>query len=148
MALHFVQELRRIGNFTVVEPGMVRHHLLQYRLIMEGGVTNANADVMYDVLQANVLLTGRVIDYQEGRGETGVPSVDFSITMLDKEHHMIVLAADSYNTGDDRVHFFDFGRISTAYGVAVEMIRGIIDRIDMSRAAPAVEGDGRIAPNH
>ena len=31
--------------------------------------------------------------------------------------------------GDERVVFFDFGRIRTACGVALEMIRGIVGRI-------------------
>ena len=129
MALHFVQELRRLGNFQVVEPGMVRNKLLQYRLIMEGGMSNANADVIFDVLQANLVMTGKVLDYQDARGENGIPTVEFSTSVLDKENHMTVLSADSYNTGDERVHFFDIGRISTACEVANEMIRGIVGQL-------------------
>ena len=135
MALHFIQELRRLGNFRPVEPGVVRHQLLQYRLIMDVGVSLATADVIFDTLQANLLLTGKVLDYQDGRGETGIPTVDFSAMILDKEKHTIVLASDSYNTGDDRVHFFDFGRINTACGVATEMVRGIVGRIGPPRQA-------------
>lgn len=129
MALHLVQELRRLGNFQVVEPGMVRNKLLQYRLIMEGGMSNANADVIFDVLQANLVLTGKVREYQDARGEAGIPAVEFSVSMLDQASHTTVLSADSYNTGDERVHFFDAGRISTACGVANEMIRGIVAQL-------------------
>lgn len=129
MALHFVQELHRLGNFHVVEPGMVRSKLLQHRLIMEGGVSNANADVIFDVLRANMLLTGKVLDYQDARGESGIPTVDFSTAILDRESHMLVLSADSYNTGDERVHFFDLGRINTACGLAMEMVRGIVGQL-------------------
>jgi TolB-like protein len=126
MTLHFVKELQRLGNFQVVEPGIVRNKLLQYRLIMEGGMSNANADVIFDVLQANLVLTGKVVEYQEARGESGIPVVEFSASMFDKESHRTVLSADSYHTGDERVHFFDIGRIGTACGVAGEMIRGIV----------------------
>ncbi|WP_243371561.1 hypothetical protein [Geotalea sp. SG265] len=129
MALHFLKELQQLGNFQVVEPGMVRNKLLQYRLIMEGGMSNANADVIFDVLQANVVVTGKVLEYQDARGEAGIPVVEFSASMLDKASHMTVLATDSYNTGEERVHFFNIGRISTASCLAGEMIRGIVDRL-------------------
>lgn len=129
MALHFVQELRRLGNFQVVEPGLVRNKLLQYRLIMEGGMSNANADIIFDVLQANGVVTGKTMDYQDARGESGIPSVDFSASILSKESHMTVLSASSYNNGDERVHFFDIGRISTACELANQMIRGVVFRL-------------------
>jgi TolB-like protein len=129
MTLRFIQELRKLRNFRIVEPGVVRNGLLHFRLIMEGGVSFANADVAFDVLRANLVLTGKTINYQDEQGETGVPRVVFSATILDKENRMVVLASDSYNAGDDRVLFFDFGRISTALGVATEMVRGVVEKI-------------------
>jgi TolB-like protein len=129
MTLRFIQELRKLRNFRVVEPGVVRNGLLQFRLIMEGGVSFANADVVFDVLGANLVLTGKTINYRDEQGETGVPRVDFSATILDKENRLVVLASDSYNAGDDRVLFFDFGRISTALGVSSEMVRGVVQSI-------------------
>jgi len=129
MTIHFVQELRRLGNFTVVEPGVVRHQLLQFRLIMEGGVSSAHADVVFDTIEANVVMTGIVDTYQDARGENGIPTVDFSATVLDKENHAAVLSSNSYNAGDDRVVFFDFGKINTACSLAIEMVRGIVAKI-------------------
>ena len=38
MVLHFVNQLRKIGKFHVIEPGVIRHELLQYRVIMEEGL--------------------------------------------------------------------------------------------------------------
>lgn len=137
MALHWVQELRRQGNIQVVEPGLVRSKLLQYRLIMEGGMSNANADIVFDVLHANLVMTGKVMDYQDTRGEGGVPSVDFSVSLLSKESHMTVLSAGSNNLGDERVHFFDIGRISTACNLANQMVRGIVDQLRLPEHDPA-----------
>lgn len=137
MALRFVQELRRLGNFRVIEPGVVRHRLLQFRLIMAEGVSLANADVIYDALESNLVLTGKVLDYEEARGENGIATVDFSTTVMDKENRMQVLSANSYYAGNDRVVFFDFGRISTACGVATEMVRGIVQKIGPMGAVSA-----------
>ena len=39
MALHFIEELVRVGGFDVVEPGVVRQKLLHVRLIMKEGIS-------------------------------------------------------------------------------------------------------------
>lgn len=132
MALHIIQEMRRLGNFQVVEPGMVRNKLLEYRLIMEGGMSLANADVIFDILRSNLVLTGKVMDYQDARGEAGIPSVDFSASIVNKESHTTVLSAQSYNTGDERVHMFELGKISTASTLADQMVRGIAEQLRLA----------------
>lgn len=137
MALHFIQELLKLGNFRVVEPGVVRNQLLQFRLIMEVGPSLTNATDIYDLVRANLLLTGNILNYQDEQGEAGFPRVDFSATILARENRTMVLASDSYNGGDDRVHFFDFGRITTAHGVALEMVRGIVESLSL----PVVAGE-------
>jgi len=143
MALRFIQELRKLRNFHVVEPGVVRNGLLQFRLIMEGGVSFANADVVFDVLGANLVLTGKTINYWDEQGEAGAPNVVFSATILDKKNRLVVLASDSYNAGDDRVMFFDFGKIRTALGVSSEMVRGIAERIVSPFRTPTSESEGK-----
>ena len=129
MTLHFIQELRRLDNFRIVEPGVVRHQLLMFRLIMEGGVSFAQSDIVFDTIESNLLITGLVDTYLDAQGESGIPTVNFFATALDKENRTVVLSSSSYNAGDERVVFFDFGRIRTACGVALEMIRGIVGRI-------------------
>jgi TolB-like protein len=140
MALHFIQELRKLGNFHIVEPGQVRHKLLQFRLIMEEGPSNANADIIYDTLGANLLVTGKVITYFDEQGQAGAPRVDFSAYILDKKHYLQVLASDSYNSGNDDVFFFDFGSINTAQGVALEMVRSITTRLSRPPEVSIDEG--------
>lgn len=138
MVLHFVRELGKIGNFHVIEPGVVRHGLLQYRVIMEEGVSLANADVIFSVLRADLLLTGKVTEYQDAQG--GTPKVGFSTMLLERESRMVVEASEGDSSGDDHVVFFDFGRVSTAHGVAAGMARGIAERIAGPPAAPEAEG--------
>jgi hypothetical protein len=119
----------------------MRNGLLQFRLIMEGGVSFAHADVIFDVLGVNLVLTGKAINFRDEQGEIGGPKVVFSATALDKEHRTVVLASDSYNAGDDRVLFFDFGRISTALGVSKEMVHGIVERIGSPFRTPTLTVD-------
>ena len=58
MQLHLVREMVKVDNIEVIEPGVVRKELLAFRIIMEDGVSLAQADVVWDALNADLLLTG------------------------------------------------------------------------------------------
>ncbi len=126
LALHFVKELVKLGTLDVVEPGVVREELLRYRVIMEDGISLADAEIMFGMLKADLLLTGNVNDYEDQQGSFGSPKVDFSALLLDRESRLAVWAVDDRYTGDDRVHFFDFGRITTANALAAAMVHSAV----------------------
>lgn len=120
MALHFVKELHRYENIQVIEPGVVRHTLLKYRMIMEAGPSLAVSDVLANntILGADLILSGKVFDYQ---GETTTSKVDFSVQIFDGPQRRVVWNSRSYADGDERVYFFDMGRIASAHGLASRM---------------------------
>lgn len=124
LALHFIRELTKVGMFDVVEPGVVREELLKYRVIMEEGVSLADAEIVFGMLKADLLLSGNVNDYEDHQGSFGTPKVDFSALLLDKASRRAVWAVEAHYTGDDRVHLFDIGKINTANGLAAAMVRG------------------------
>jgi TolB-like protein len=123
MALHFVRQLLAHENFTVIEPGVVRHELLRARVIMGDGISLADADLISRLLQVDLILSGKVMDYQDFRGPLAKPKVDFSAEIFEKKSREVVWAALSYNHGDDGVFFFDWGRINTAYVMATQMVQ-------------------------
>ncbi len=127
MALQFVQHLREVGNFTVIEPGRIRDELLRFRIIMEQGVSLPNAEVIFNNLNADLILTGYVMDYQDYQGSYGKPKVDFSISLLDRKSREVVWSSNSYNEGDDGVFFFDWGRVNTASVMASRMTQAIVN---------------------
>jgi len=124
-ALHFVKELTRIEAFDVVEPGVVRQGLLNLRVIMEEGVSLANADIIFGILNVDLILSGKVLDYQDYQGASGTPKVNFSVLLIDTKSRRIVWSSDSYNQGDDGVFFFGCGKVNTAYTMTSQMAQAI-----------------------
>jgi len=123
MALHFVRQLRARENFNVIEPGVVRQALLRGRVIMGGGISLADAGLISNLLEADLILSGKIMDYQDFQGSAAKPKVDFSAEIFEEKSREVVWAALSYNQGDDGVFFFDWGRINTAYAMATQMVQ-------------------------
>jgi TolB-like protein len=62
IALHFIRQLSALENFDVVEPGAVRQALLRMRIIMGDGLSLGDADILFRRLDANLILTGKILD--------------------------------------------------------------------------------------
>jgi len=125
MMLQFVKELTRLEGFTVIEPGVVRQTLLAMRIIMYDGASLPDIDLIINSLDADLILTGRVFDYQDFIASGGTPKVDFSVMLFEKTGRKVIWASKSYNQGDDGVTLFDWGNISTANALVTEMARSV-----------------------
>jgi TolB-like protein len=125
LVLHFMRQLRKFNNFYVIEPGILRQQLLDLRVIMEDGVSLANADAIFSILNADLIVSGKVMDYQDYQGLWGKPKVDFSTVLIERKSREVVWGSNSYNEGDDGVFFFDRGRVNTAYAMTSQMVRWI-----------------------
>jgi TolB-like protein len=125
MSLHFVKHLKEFEEFDVIEPGVVRQQLLSLRIIMDQGVSLADAEAIFAMLDVDLVVTGQVLDYQDYQGGFGKPKVDFTAEVIERKSREVVWSSTSYNQGDDGVFFFDWGRVNTAYGMAHQMVRSI-----------------------
>jgi hypothetical protein len=125
MVLHFVRLLKESGDLDVIEPGKVRQQLLGLRLVMDQGVSLADADAISAMLNVDLIITGEVNDYQDYEGKGGKPKVDFTAMIIERKSREVVWSSSSYNEGDDGVFFFDWGRVNTAYAMASQMVRSI-----------------------
>lgn len=114
------------GNFEVVEPGVVREMLLRHRMIVNRGVSLAQADVLFEELNVDLILGGMVFDYADNQGEHGSPRVEFSAQFIERKSREVVWSSSSRNTGEDGVFFFDVGRISTAQTMAAQMALQVV----------------------
>ncbi len=123
MMLHLVEEMARQGSIRVIEPGVVRRELLTYRIILEEGISLANADTVFSAVAADLLLTGNVSNYQDYQGYEGEPAVDFSVFAIERKSREVVWSSKSYNKGTDGAYFFDCGRERTASSMASGMAR-------------------------
>ncbi|SPQ00540.1 putative Lipoprotein [Candidatus Sulfobium mesophilum] len=137
IVLHFIEELLKNG-FDVVEPGVLRQKLLNMRIIMNEGITLKDADVISLGLNADLVLAGKVNDYEDYTGPEGSPRVDFSVLIIEKMTKKVLWSSKSYNRGDDGVFFFDRGKVSTADRLATYMTSAIVEKISQ----PGVEVEG------
>jgi TolB-like protein len=129
MALHFLTEMRRLEGITIVEPGLVRQALLALRVVMEDGLSLAYSDLIFKNLDADLILTGKVLAYEDYHGPTGKPRVDFSAILIERKTRKVAWTCKSHNEGDEGVYFFDVGRVNTAHAMASEMTRLAVETI-------------------
>jgi TolB-like protein len=125
VSLHFVKHLKEFEQFDVIEPGIVRQQLLNLRIIMDQGVSLADAGAIFAMLNVDLVVTGQVLDYQDYQGSFGKPKVDFTAEVIERKSREVVWSSTSYNTGDDGVFFFDWGRVNTAHAMASQMVQSI-----------------------
>jgi TolB-like protein len=126
MVLNIMSELKRAG-FDVVEPGVVRSLFLSNRIIMEDGISLEQANAIFAGSNADFVLGGWVLRYQDYEGVSGTARVSFSVQFINKQNQKIAWSSFSRNTGDDNVYFFDWGKVNTAHAMASQMARFVGD---------------------
>ena len=126
LAFHFVDQMLRNDFLTVIEPGLVIEQLLKYRIVMEAGPSDANAEILSSPrsLGADLVLSGTVFDYQDS---IGVPKVGFTVKVFEKTSRRVVWSSRSANDGAEGVFFFGVGTVHTAHQLASEMVRGTFE---------------------
>jgi TolB-like protein len=129
IGLEFVRAMALFRNFEVIEPGAVVVKMLRYRTILDQGLSLAQADILFDALQADLILCGTVFKYEDAQGAIGAPSVEFSAQLIEKKSREVVWSSFSSNAGDDEVFFFNAGRVSTVQGLAMRMTRLTVESI-------------------
>jgi hypothetical protein len=120
--LHYVRELFNLTDYKVIEPGLVREDLLRIRAIMPQGPSLAETDLITgkELLGVDLVLSGKVFDYQNASNN---PKVDISVQVIEKNSRQVVFGARIFNTGLDRVFFYNFGREYTAHNLLKEISR-------------------------
>lgn len=123
LALLFMRHLSSFGAFRVVDTGDVRQQLLQARVIMDGGVSVADAELVGTILDADFVLAGRVLAYQDYEGPDGRTRAEFSAVVIERASKRVVWSSHSDNSGTDGVRFFGRGRSTNAHAMATQMVR-------------------------
>lgn len=133
LALLLMRHLSAFDAFRVIDTGEVRQQLLRARIIMEGGVSIADAELVGAILEADFVLAGRVIRFEDYEGPEVTPRVEFSTVLIERKTRRVVWSSHSDNAGTDGVSFFGLGRSSTAHIMATQMARFVIEQIAGSR---------------
>jgi hypothetical protein len=90
-------------------------------------VSLAQTDILFEALDADMILSGTVLSYEESQGALGVPNVEFSVQLIEKKSREVVWSSFSDNSGDDGVFFFDRGKVNTAQALAMRMARQVVE---------------------
>jgi hypothetical protein len=114
--LAVVRRLLAARGLHLVDPGEVRHVLLDYRIVLRGGVSLVSARTMLKTLRADWVVVGDVRRFDEERA-----AAEFNLHVLDSETEEIIWQSRSYNDGDDGVTFFGIGRVSTTSALVCRM---------------------------
>ena len=134
MALRFIQQLAASDRFSVVEPGVVRDEMLEYRIIMAGGVSLDTARTLLTLLKADLVLAGYVRRYEEGLGSSlNIPKVTFTIIALERKTERVLWQMTSAHEGMDGVFFYDAGRVETASELTCRMVRAAVEKMGGSQ---------------
>lgn len=137
VATELVEALEASGRFEVVEPGLVRDELLRNRIIFQGGgVSLDNILPVLAELQADLIMTGTVYDYEDGE-QAGAVKVAFSTLLLDRESGRTVWMGTSSNGGLDGETLFGKGRIRTAAALACRMASSAAAQMAEAAGSPA-----------
>jgi len=139
MALRVLAPLVAAGTIQVVEPGVVRAEMLAYRIGSAGGISLDDAQVILELLHADLVLSGTVRTFADAAGSSGAPMVDFSAWVLDRVTGELVWSSSSIAAGDDGVFFFGLGRITTASGLACSMARGLVGPLLRGRPPATIQ---------
>jgi TolB-like protein len=121
IALRFVSQLAKSGDFDVLEPGVVRQKLLNFRVIMRDGIAKADAEGFFNQLETDLILAGTVLEYQEGNLK-----MEFDVQVLERKSRSDVWKSWSYNAGNDGIVFFDRGRVNNAGVLASKMVKTVV----------------------
>ncbi len=129
MELLFMRHLSSLPQFRVVDAGVVRAQFLDVRIIMDAGLSIADAEQVAAPVDADFVLSGRVIRYADYEGPSGLARVEFSTVLVEKKSGKVVWSSQSYNDGRDGVGLFERGLSKTAHAMATQMVRLTADMI-------------------
>ncbi len=144
LALEFVRQLVASPGVRVVEPGVVRADLNEYRITLDEGISLDVARVILELVDADYVLAGTVRDFVEPASGTGVPVVQFSAMLLDRRNSEVVWEASSAHHGDEKVVFFDIGHVATAPMLACRMASSAL--ADLLEGANPAAGTQKMRP--
>jgi hypothetical protein len=125
LLLHCVRQLVEEGRFAVIEPGVVRSALMQNRVIIPEGASLDISTLLFEKLDADLLLSGKVMTYEDFRGPDGAPAVSFSVQGVTRARGETAWASQSHRSGDEGSFFFAWGKVRTAHELTTRMTREI-----------------------
>lgn len=129
IGLDFLHHLSADKKFRVLDPGTLEEQLLLHRLIMPEGASLDTAYILFSFLDVDLLLSGKVLEYEDSSSPSGAPRVHFTTEVIQRQNEELVWSSISSNYGDEGVLFFDLGMIKSARDLASRMVKKTVQAI-------------------
>jgi hypothetical protein len=129
VASQIVRRLLDVDGLDVLEPGVVRAALLESRVIQDDGPSLSQVDALRAVLDVDLVVSGRVTDFEPLGTAPGSPFLGFSVRGIDAPTRQVVFSSFSFGRGDDRIGPFGTLRIRSPLTLTSELVRGVIDAL-------------------
>ena len=130
LASQFVRWLHAAGSREVLEPGVVRAALLAARVIQEDGPSLPQVDALHALLDLDLVVSGRVTDYEAMGSAPGSPFLGFSARAIDVGTRQAVWSTFSFGRGDDRLGPFGTSRIRSSITLTSGLVEGAVGALD------------------
>jgi hypothetical protein len=124
VALEVTRGLASIPAVRLVEPGVVRRLMLQFRVVMPEGVSLEVGDMLMSTEEVDLVVSGVVYQYQESG-----PALGFTTVIFDTRSREVVWRSDSRHGGRDGVVFFDAGTIRAPGALACRMVGSVVGEL-------------------
>lgn len=129
VATQFVRWLLTEQSMRIVEPGVVRAALLEARVIQEDGPSLPQVDALHALLDVDLVVSGRVTNYEAMGSSPGTPLLGFSAWAIDASTRQAVWSAFSSGRGDDRLGAFGTARIRSSIILTSELVHGAVEAL-------------------
>ena len=90
---------------------------------MDGGISLSDADTVAALVDADLVLGGRILKYEGSTGSVAAVRVEFSTVVIEKKSRKVVWSSDSANDGSAGLGFFERGASKTAHTMATQMVQ-------------------------
>ena len=123
LGLLFIRHLSAFPDFHVIDTGVVRRQLLDARIIMDGGLSLSDADTVASLVDADLVVGGRILRYDGSIGSAAAVRVEFSTVAIEKKTRKVVWSSDSDHDGGIGLGFFERGAAKTPHKMATQMVQ-------------------------
>lgn len=130
VANQLVKWLLATHKMIIIEPGVVREALLEARVIQEDGPSLPQVDALRALLDLDLVVSGRVTDYEPMGSAPGSPFLGFSASAIDVRSRQVVWSSFSFGRGDDRLGLFGTARIRSSITLISNLVRGAVEALD------------------
>ena len=128
LAAQLLVNLVRQPGIKVIEPGLVRDMLLDYRVIAPQGPSQADLSLLQTRLATDFIIVGELTRYYQSSYNPvrSPPEIGFFLRAIDLASQTIAEHYATFGKGDEQVYFYDYKRHWTAYDLTDHMLSKVL----------------------